>query len=794
VGIAKSALTYDGVWPPDTIGAAGPNYYVEGDNLQIGVYNKSNGNAVSGWPKSFATFFSPLGGVLNLSDPFVTYDTFTGKFVVGMLDYNSSNTLSRLDFAVSNTSDPTGTWTFHRYDMTNDGTGTHFADYPRFGYNQDAYVVTFNMFNGSQHVDTLAINKSTLASFVHVWPTGTVSLPGMSPTVMHDAAADGPMWFVGTGSGASIKVIKMTNVLSSSPTITPYTVSVSSYGSMPTPRQPNGSNMPWTFDTRIMNAAMNGGMLVAAHNTGISGAARARWYEFNTNGASPTLVQSGQIAPASTTDTYFPTVEINSSGTIGMTFIESSPTEYMTMYVTGRTTSDATGMMETPATNSVVTGTSRYTINRAGDYSGISLDPSSTTLFWAANEYKGSAVWNTGFMSFTVSTVSGAATHFSIAASPSSVVAGDAFDLTVTALDANNTIATSYRGTVSFTSTDPQGASLPDNYTFTAGDAGVHTFSMAAALYTAGNQSISATDISSGITGSGTVSVRAAALDHFQVDTTAANPDVAGTVFNVTVTALDPYGNRANYTGRVTFSSADPYGATLPADYTFSIFDGGRHTFANQTALYTAGTWDVTVTDINTGAGGSAFINVMAAPAAAFQVIAPSSAVSGSAFDVTIVAVDPYGNTDTTYTGTITFSTSDPDPGVVLPPDYPFQPSDAGMVTFSGGVTLVTLGNQTVQVDDFANGLTGNTVVTVTAMTAQGGANAVLARALPAQGSQSASVPTSVSTWQTATPVPVPLIPLGTDTSSPSLTSDPLTVAILDTVLEDWTTLANPLV
>jgi hypothetical protein len=50
---------------------------------------------------------------------------------------------------------------------------------------------------------------------------------------------------------------------------------------------------------------------------------------------------------------------------------------------------------------------------------------------------------------------------------------------------------------------------------------------------------------------------------------------------------------------------------------------------------------------------------------------------------------------------------------VVLPPDYTFQASDAGVVTFSGGVTLHTAGAQTLTVTDLDRGITGSTVVTL---------------------------------------------------------------------------------
>lgn len=64
---------------------------------------------------------------------------------------------------------------------------------------------------------------------------------------------------------------------------------------------------------------------------------------------------------------------------------------------------------------------------------------------------------------------------------------------------------TGYRGTVHFTSSDPQ-AILPPDYTYLVGDAGTHTFSFT--LQTLGDQTITVTDTrSSGFTGSGTVNV-----------------------------------------------------------------------------------------------------------------------------------------------------------------------------------------------------------------------------------------------------------------------------------------------
>ena len=81
-----------------------------------------------------------------------------------------------------------------------------------------------------------------------------------------------------------------------------------------------------------------------------------------------------------------------------------------------------------------------------------------------------------------------------------------------------------------------------------------------------------------------------------------------------------------------------------------------------------------------------------------------------------MTALDPSGNIDTSYQGTVTFSTTDPDSGVVLPAEYTFTTGDggdSGVHAFLGGVTLVTVGDQTLTVTDTVSGITGTTTVTV---------------------------------------------------------------------------------
>jgi hypothetical protein len=318
---------------------------------------------------------------------------------------------------------------------------------------------------------------------------------------------------------------------------------------------------------------------------------------------------------------------------------------------------------------------------------------------------------STAVLTQTVIPGSPSVLHLSGFSSPST--AGTSENFTVTVQDPYGNTVTGYGGTIHFSSSDTL-ASLPADYTFTAADNGVHTFS--ATFLTAGDQSLTATDTLSGtLTGTQSgIIVSPATANRFRI-APSINTSRAGTPFDVTVTVQDGYNNTvAGYTGTVNFSSADPYGATLPASYTFSVADNGSHTFAAGATLYTTGTWDVTATDTVTGITGSAYVAVTPAYAVLFQIVVPATVVSGIPFNATVIALDPYGNVDTNYQGTLTFSTTDPDPGVVLPANYTFTLSDAGVRTFLGGIALVTPGNETISVID-TNGITGSATVTVAA-------------------------------------------------------------------------------
>jgi len=94
---------------------------------------------------------------------------------------------------------------------------------------------------------------------------------------------------------------------------------------------------------------------------------------------------------------------------------------------------------------------------------------------------------------------------------------------------------------------------------------------------------------------------------------------------------------------------------------------------------------------------GTAIAEVTAAP----QLIlaAPSSATVNTPFTVTVTVSDESGSTDTGYTGTVHFTSSDG--AARLPADYTYTGADAGVHSFS--ITLQTVGGQTLTATDIAN-------------------------------------------------------------------------------------------
>ncbi len=313
------------------------------------------------------------------------------------------------------------------------------------------------------------------------------------------------------------------------------------------------------------------------------------------------------------------------------------------------------------------------------------------------------------------------ATLLTVAGIDDPITAGTANTVTVTAKDPYNNTATGYTGTVAFTSNDSF-ATLPNNYTFVGGDAGIKSFTNGVTLKTAGERSVTATDtVTSSITGTqANITVNPAVISTLNF-TGIATPTTVGVAHSPVVTAKDAYNNTVtSYTGTIAFSSSDA-AATIPTNYTFVGSDAGVKTFTNGVVLKTTGVHSITASD-GTITGTIQNINVTAGQPTKLKVSNITSPIAANTpASPTVTVQDQYNNTATGYTGTITFSSSDA--AATLPSNYAFSVSDQGVRTFTNGVIFATGGTHSLTVTDVSSPTINGTLssIVVTAAASAGG-------------------------------------------------------------------------
>jgi hypothetical protein len=461
-----SGMAFDplvGATPPDTQVAVGPTAIGEGVNTSLEFFNKSGTTL---FQESFATFFGQIRGDAGdntlMSDPSVHYDADNGRFIVSILDIDLTTNKAYLDVAFSSNNHPAQPTDFYGGQLNITETAPSgspnagsklWADFDRFGSSGNAYVFTFNMFTfpvSSQslydHVEVLAISKSAILGSNPTFVTHTVDLSGwngsnivnenLAPVDMHGASATDPMYFVeeasyGNATNTQLRVLRVANILQAAASdFQAFNITVPTYTTNPmvdsahpwnsgdvnaNAPQLGSSDQMQTNDTRILSAAwrrdsQGGEHLVCTQDVGAT-LARARWYEFDTSTSTPTLRQSGELGAAGAS-TYMASIDITPNGTIGVNYLESSATEYMSMYVAGRLASDPLNTMQQAVLAQA--GVTGYTLSggepsphRTGDFSGIGVDIDSSgnplNSFWAANEYTGaSAAWATDISNFSV--------------------------------------------------------------------------------------------------------------------------------------------------------------------------------------------------------------------------------------------------------------------------------------------------------------------------------------------------------------------------------------------------------
>ena len=282
-----------------------------------------------------------------------------------------------------------------------------------------------------------------------------------------------------------------------------------------------------------------------------------------------------------------------------------------------------------------VTSTVSWSISAGADgsVSAGGLATADKTGTWTVKAVDGFG--NIGTASLTVTP--GVATQL-VVSSGTTQVAGVPFTITVTAEDTYGNVATGYLGTVTFTSSDTgAGVVLPGAYTFTAGDAGSHVFSVTLVTATTTGW-VSGTDGVFTGTQSG-ITVDPAAASTFRISTVS-SPQTAGVGFSVTITALDAYGNTAtSYTGTPTLS--DLSGSISPI--VTSAFVGG--VWSGTVTVTKSGLDSISASDGATTGTSNTFTVTHASAVSIVVSPASDSITAGTPETYSALATDAYGNT-----------------------------------------------------------------------------------------------------------------------------------------------------
>jgi hypothetical protein len=184
------------------------------------------------------------------------------------------------------------------------------------------------------------------------------------------------------------------------------------------------------------------------------------------------------------------------------------------------------------------------------------------------------------------------------------------------------------------------------------------------------------------------------------------SPIDTNTATEITVEVWDQYGRLyPTYEGTITFASNDS-AAVLPADFEFTgvsseatfsvVFNTPGYAYLNVSEVGNASR-DMNLTGIQVGPNATS-LELQDAP-----LNVKSSFPLANPFSMRVTVLDQFGNVFTNYTGTVHFSSSDADAGVVLPADYTYTSGDLGTHVFTDEFQLVTVGTVDVTVEDVAN-------------------------------------------------------------------------------------------
>jgi len=421
-GPAFPGVGAQGYAPPDTVGEAGPNHYVQWVNVRFAVFDKTTGQMLPGFPKPGNAIWDGFGGDCenrNDGDPIVQYDQLADRWILTQFAVATRNYMQCV--AVSATGDPTGAYYRYSFDYND------FPDYPKLTVWGDAYYITFNMFrNGRSFTGGRTCAYERAAMMVGANARQVCAQVGNASLLPADV--DGPAPPAGTpnfvlsrGSNAlnlwqfKVNWANLNQSTFTGPTTIPVAgFSIACGGGACIP-QKGTSNKLDSLGDRLMyrlayrNLGADGERLVVNHSVTSGSVTGVRWYELNVTGvgrvpgATASVRQQGTYAPSGGLFRWMGSIAMDKNGNIAMGYSASSSTTNPSIEWAGRLSTDPLNTMSAPAVLWTGGGSQTGTLARWGDYSTLSIDPTDDCTFWFTSETipsNGSFNWQTHFGSF----------------------------------------------------------------------------------------------------------------------------------------------------------------------------------------------------------------------------------------------------------------------------------------------------------------------------------------------------------------------------------------------------------
>ncbi|HEX5472304.1 MAG TPA: hypothetical protein VFW73_10475, partial [Lacipirellulaceae bacterium] len=383
--------------PPDTMGAAGPNQFVEFNNGSFSIYSKSGSLISQVSDESFWTnaLGTDPGG---LTDPRVYYDPQSQRWFASMVTTDQT-TNNKILIARSNTSDPTQGFKA----VSSSTLSNRFADFPILGFDANGVYLTTNNFTSNDSFRSVSVYSVPKADLIASTPSlaratsGTALSPSTYGFSLQPAVDYGPksasdpepiMSIPNSASFSQYKFATLSGTTSAGATLSSVTnKSVQSVSNPAESPQPGTSNTIDNGDNRISSSVVQiGNYLYSVLSTPVSGRTAVRWTIADATTFS--ILQQGTISDPSL-NYFYPSIAVNAMGDVVVGFSGSNSSTFASAYaVVGSSAGSVPGGTLTFGTPvQTKAGTDFYPDTRWGDYSAVTPDPVDPGIFWSHQEY-----------------------------------------------------------------------------------------------------------------------------------------------------------------------------------------------------------------------------------------------------------------------------------------------------------------------------------------------------------------------------------------------------------------------